>query len=497
MTKKTSGRYIDKSQEKTQERQRQNVLNKHLHLGIGVYVMILAYLIFIVISFTLKTETSFSVAEPGNIVESETFRGLIIRKEVVVNSETSGDTHFFITEGEKVKKGTLVSVVDNGGDVVAAIANQLTTTFMSSDHDAQISDSIMKNISDQVKNFVLQRSFSDYENVYALEHNMAKSVTDMSDAGSVYQRHLTKNDLDYSNLSNTAYVTDDNLYYSPNSGVISFEIDGFEDLNIDSFSTDRIDLLMQEPEASTYDSVENGQPLYKVVDNYKWYIATEINDVCEKFLEGKTNVQIHIAQTSKTLNPSIYSGKVINADDKTYLLLEMDRYLTDYMNVRFIDFTIVYNNIEGLKIPLSAVATKEFVEIPLEALVSNHNRQEVRKKISNESAVGKETLESIAIGMYYNNDKKTYIPITELLNVGDTIVYALSNGVNQEFIIGESFPVEGVYVINKGFASFKLIETLTYNDDYRIISDSTPYGVCIYDRIASDASVVSENEVVE
>ncbi|MDA3846475.1 MAG: hypothetical protein PF505_08010, partial [Vallitaleaceae bacterium] len=156
-------------------------------------------------------------------------------------------------------------------------------------------------------------------------------------------------------------------------------------------------------------------------------------------------------------------------------------------------FTVTYKNYEGLKIPNSAILTKDFVAVPRNAIINSDGREGVFIEVTGEDIQQK----VIAINFYYAEENYIYIPLSEELSQNDILVYK-DNDLDMIYPLsqGERESHEGVYVINKGYAGFALVETLTYNDDYRIVKTNTQNGVMMYDRIASDASTISENELI-
>jgi hypothetical protein len=95
------------------------------------------------------------------------------------------------------------------------------------------------------------------------------------------------------------------------------------------------------------------------------------------------------------------------------------------------------------------------------------------------------------------DDPYVYIPKNDQLGIGDTVVYVLENGENKAFTIKDLTKIQGVYVLNKGYAAFKFIEVLSYTDDYKLIKETTEYGVHPYDRIATNANKLVENQIIK
>ncbi|MBC7958548.1 MAG: hypothetical protein H7X94_01665 [Vallitaleaceae bacterium] len=486
-----NNRYIEKEKAKIKEKQRNALANKHISVGLGVYFLIFAYLIFIVLSFSFSEKTNYTMAEPGLIIESETFSGMIIKNEIVVTSNASGDIHYFIPEGEKVKKGTLVSCVDQNGifdSALKALQNsgiQALTSIADNNQYLQL----------QLKAYVLNQNNSTFQTTYQTKDYLLKTVTGLNKTIEVNDENALVQMVNSLSGDGKELALDSGFYYAPKSGVVSYNFDGFENVNLENFTFDYLNEQVVQNDVSEVKSTLNGGQLYKIVDNYNWYIIAEINDICEKFLQDKNNVEIYIPSKNQLVKANI--SEIINQEAKTYVILKFDRYLNDFLGDRFLDFTINYFDIQGIKIPLSSVVSKEFLKIPIEALEEDARELIVKKKVIDEDAIGGESLNSIPIEKYYLKEDFAYIPITEQLKVGDSLNYILEDGTNIAFPITETEKLEGVYVINKGYADFRFIETLSFNEDYKIIKDTTDYGVNKFDRIATDASLLEENQIIK
>ncbi|PKM95935.1 MAG: hypothetical protein CVU84_03795 [Firmicutes bacterium HGW-Firmicutes-1] len=495
MKKENGNRYIEKEKKAIKEKKTMNKANKHINLGLIVYFLIFAYLVFCVLNFSFSEKTNYTMAEPGSIIESELFSGIIIKDETIVSSKTEGAANYFVPEGEKVKKGTLISCVDNNGEITAAINAKLQEAKTLQLSDVNFSLNNYKYLQDKLKNYVLYKHSRPFEYTYSAKADIERAVLDASNTV------LLQDDQILRKILSNSVAQDENIHYATKSGVVSYQFDGFEGMKIESFTPESLDqaISSKNEDNTIVDalgalSITKDAPLFKIVSNYKWYLAAEINDICEKYLEDESHATIYINFNDMKMQGKIH--EIINKDTKTYIVLEFDRYLNEYLDDRFLDFSIIYSNSEGIKIPSSAITNKDFLKIPLEALVNSNQRYEVKKKIVGDDIVGGESLEGVTIPIYKISERDAYIPKSDKLKVGDEIVYVLEDGKNVEYKITEMLPIEGVYVINKGYAAFKFIEVISYTQDYKIVKDTTGFGVNQYDRIATDASILKENQII-
>ena len=161
-----------------------------------------------------------------------------------------------------------------------------------------------------------------------------------------------------------------------------------------------------------------------------------------------------------------------------------------YINERFVDIELIINEESGLKIPNSAITSKEFFTIPKKCFTtggdSDHLSLLVQNKDNNDVTLVTPTI-------YYESEKAYYVD-NEDVSEGDKIVLSDSS---KTYMIGkDKDSLVGVYNINKGYAVFKQINIISQNQEYSIIETKTAYGLSLYDHIALDGSKIKENETV-
>ena len=100
--------------------ERQNKVKKYrkplnLNIGMLIFGAIFIYVIICVIMY-FQTDhiVRYEVTE-GSLATNNIYRGIAIRKEEVVNTDTAGYVNFYAREGERVAKGDTVYIVDETG----------------------------------------------------------------------------------------------------------------------------------------------------------------------------------------------------------------------------------------------------------------------------------------------------------------------------------------------------------------------------------------------
>ena len=170
----------------------------------------------------------------------------------------------------------------------------------------------------------------------------------------------------------------------------------------------------------------------------------------------------------------------------------MKNSLIRYIDERFTNIELVLDSQSGLKIPNSAITSKEFYTVPKKYFTQGGDSSAPGLLIQSKEKK-KESVSLVQPTIYYETKKAYYID-DESVNAGDVVIQSDSSST---YTIGDDVgSLTGVYNINKGYAVFKQISILSQNDNYSIVDPKTDYGIALYDHIALDGSKVKENQLV-
>lgn len=169
----------------------------------------------------------------------------------------------------------------------------------------------------------------------------------------------------------------------------------------------------------------------------------------------------------------------------------IEKAMIRYANDRFIDIELVMREKTGLKIPQSAITSKEFFTIPKKYFTIGGDSSEPGLMIKH-TVDGVNTVKLVNPTLYYETDDYYYVD-SEEVSEGDLVL--LSNSQSTYQIGMDKDSLIGVYNINKGYAVFKQINIIYENAEYAIVETKTAYGISLYDHIALDASEIKENQL--
>lgn len=471
--------------------------NKHINFVVLVYVIILIYLVMVIyLSFTKEHFSSF-YAEYGQILNENSFHGIILRKESVVNSTEDGSVKYFIPEGTKARQGAYVCATNQDPELEKVITDQINQ------HLSQLNAAMSLTLEDhtvlqsKIRDYVIEKNSNDLEYTYLAKTNIQNTLMDLSSSVYVKDQALYQKVQQSIAANEEEHLANGTYYQMPVAGVVGYTMDGFEGYSIDNF-----DFAMTEKDVVLKDVSDNqntasGEPLFKVIDNRLVYIVAEIDAYCAKYLEDKNYITLYFPK--KNLNFVVKKYSIETKNDKIYASFEVDRFIDDFLIDRFVDFKIVYENYTGIKIPNESITTKQVYKVPRSAIFEEKGLYKVQRKVYDESDTTHTQINPIVIKVYLMDQTYAYIDVMNdetNLNVGDEIIYSesMEERVSESKLYQLESPLilDGVYVINKGYTDFRRIHILHEGDSFSIIEGSLSYSLGLYDRVVTDAKNVKE-----
>ena len=440
-----------------------------VNIGMIVFLIIFLYLLITVIIAATKPQVSITQVESGEIVDSISFTGIALREEQIVTTPEAGYMNYYISNGERTAKDKYVCVIDTQG----------TYSAESEDTSIEFTPSDYSEISDIISLYSSNYSGSRFSDIYSFKYNLQNSVTEI-----ISRQRINNASGDSAALHQIA---------APASGIVSYSYDNMESLTADDITDDLFNYSNYENhQLTSSERLEANAPAFRLTTNNVWSIVIKLSpeqaaSLNETLNENNTNVQIRFVKDDIT---TWATGRIFGSGDSMYAELEMTRYMIRYIYDRYIDIELTTNEAEGLKIPSSSVVEKDFYKIPVSYLVTEEDTNE--QGFYRTSADGT-TTEFVKPTIYKQDDEFCYVDMNEF-NLGDYIGEA-DSGVEQ-YRIGATESLTGVYNVNQGYAVFRLIDVIYQNDDYYIVRTGTSYGITLYDHIVLNASAVNEDDII-
>lgn len=462
---------------KSRSKQKVVKMRQKPRLFAGMLLLLLSiYAVIIFIQSITKSRVSIYEVTQTQIADDETVTGIILRDETLVRTNKAGYINYYIGEGARVGCKTTIYSVDETG--------RFADEFSSLDSGKiELSDEDTREIRSDIANYRDEFSLSEYSKVTNFKYSIDNTLLQMTTVSMLDKlNQLMKKDS--SSLE---------LVKAKKTGIISFCSDGKENLTIDNISADIFkDTSDNWEQLRKAESVKKGSAVYKLIQSEKWSVVVPLTNKQYKKIYDKASVPVVVKKDNMKLYPNVSTFTV---DSNYYARLDFNKYMIRYLDNRYLDIEIEFDNASGLKIPVSSIIKKKFYVIPKEYITKGGEHGDTGIMLLTYKKNGEqETTFKPASVFYEDEDGKAYIDAS-LFEPGSTIVKGTSKGTSS-IQLDTIKKFEGVYNCNQGYCEFRRIEKLYANDEYAIISNSTDYGLSTYDHIVLNPELINENDII-
>jgi putative membrane fusion protein len=316
-----------------------------------------------VVFFT--TDKTTYKAEYDNLDLVSTYEGLVFRNENLVTSNFSGTAEYFISSGEKVKKGQKILRINSDGanNQLEVDSGEVSNSELSKiiKIDIEKLDEEIKALESKVyenKNTDNYKEFTSIKKDLILKIDKRKKIAQNHDllkrgASSFKQTYIgSKNTQEGKSVE----------FYSPSSGIVTYEVDNFESIltleNIYSLDYDAIFESEISRKNLRGEYVKSGQSVYKVVDNSTWFIIANIKKDEINLYEKNKKIKMNL--NGVELNAVV--SDVFESDKHAVLVIKINEMYDEFYKDRVIDVSVIRENFQGVKIKRDSIVTIDGIQ---------------------------------------------------------------------------------------------------------------------------------------
>ena len=442
-----------------------------------IFGIILVYVIASVIkSFARDPITTYKVTS-SNINDNISATGIALRNENEITSAKSGYLIYFVRDGEKVKKNAPVCTVDETGNIINAIKQ----AGESDDGNTLFTHADYTNIRDTIDTYKSSYTNESFYNLYNFRSEIESKVMDLS--SQVMMKQI--------NSGGAAISSTLQNIKAGESGVVSYYIDGYEDKTPETLSDEDFNHAnYKKTSLKTGDILDSGSTVFKMTADENWHIVCQISEEQAKNLQEEEKVRFTINNDPNEIRSEF---SLIPKEDKTYLVIPLNKYMIDYISERFLNVEIILNKFDGLKVPNSAIIEKETYKIPKDYIQEDEDAAIKTVKVIrfDEEASGTDAENmDVELNIYKTDEDYYYVSKdsfkdTDIVMAGKKEVPTLSL---------EREKMEGVYLANAGVADFNEIEVIKSQDEFTIINADG--NLKEFDNVVLDAADVYDNQTL-
>lgn len=447
----------------------------NINIGMVIFAAIFVYIIICIFGyFTQKHITPYVVME-GSLSSNNIYKGIALRTEEIVTAEQAGYINYYAREGERVGVGNLVYTLDESGKLAdylkaeSAGENTLTAEDLSE-------------LKSEILGFVNKFSKENFSEVYDFKYSVQGTVLKLANA----------NILENIDEINGSGISDLIAFCkAPDTGIVVYSVDGYEDLTLEQFTTELFDTKSYEKsQLISNELIAKGDPVYKISKDEDWSIVIQTEKEKAEELVELEYVNVKFLKNQDTAWGQVTS--FTNEMGDTFVKLTFTNSMVTFCTDRFIDIELITEDETGLKIPNSSIVEKEFFIVPKEYITQGGNSSNYGVMREAYTEEGTATTEFIETTIYNETETEYYLDDSEL-RIGDYIIKPDST---DKYALSKRGSLIGVYNVNKGYADFKQINILYQNEEYSVVKSNTQYGLNVYDYIVLDSTSVNENELI-
>lgn len=438
-----------------------------INIGLIIFLFIFIYITANVVLYFNRERLSIYEVVSTTMAEGDTITGLILRDEQVFTAEQSGFVNCYVPDGSRAAKKDVIYTIDETGSVY--------TQLTEAGEEESVPGETVENLQELITRYQEEgrqgKGMERFEEIYSLRDTVLSEVLQSSGSSMLTSlKALLKTYGDNGNF---------HVNYADQSGIVAFYTDGYEGRAREAITAADFEAEKeyQKNYVNNASMVEAGSPVYKLIPSESWSILLPLTEEQYQKLAEQEYVNITIRRDgiNTTAAVSVYqNGGAYFAE------LTLQRYMVRYIGQRFLDVTLSLNQVQGLKIPKSAVVERQFYKVPLEYFTAGGDTSSNGLVKESFSENGETAHTFYATDLYYQDDDYGYISANGELRAGDRVKLTDSS---DTYVISETESLLGVYNANKGYALFRRIEMLYENEEYCIVADNTQFGLSEYDHI--------------
>ena len=435
---------------------------KKVNIGLIICAIIILYFVVYISDFFFSQRTSFFEVVPGYTVSSfdGKYTALILRSEQPVYSPSSGYVNFFVGDQTPIYVGQQAYLIDKSGELSSRLNQASQSTALLNENDLSV-------LEESMYHFKTSFKIDDYYEAYHFKYQLESQILDLVNT-SIFEN----NDIRFSGSYN--------IYNSEYAGIAMHYIDGFESVNTDSFDASSFRRNnYNKTIIKSNDYVNEGSPVYKVITSDNWYLIIQVSN--PDTFRGLDVVTIEFLKDNTITNANF---ELIARGGNYYGVISLSKYMIRYASDRYTQIAFTDDTYEGLMVPETAAMWKQYLAVPEEFLIMDDATGKEGFHVKTTQPNGIDIVAPRYPEILCRRDGLCYIPLEdETLKNGDLLIMDDSNN---EFTVGMTAALQGVFVNINGTAQFRFIDIIGSNNGYYIVKENTKNGVKMYDQVYTD-----------
>ena len=336
-------------------------------------IICLSYL-FRFIFYNVETE----IVRYNSIENAIRTKALFVRSESTVALPEGVEISYKVNEGDKVSFGKkiLEIIKNNQADEDIAIkikqlddrVNEIKQSDISNNFFSQDKEKIESQINERVTDLKKIARSGDFEKLNAVRDDLAANLYKKSliyGNGSFFGKNLEQLQKEKSTLEGI-YNNSIDVIYAQSSGIVSYSLDGYEQIlnpsNIKDFKLNSVKEIMDSLNSKKNEESKDTAIGVKLVDNFEWYTCSLISEELTKGLKVGKKIKLRFGELGNAqVNGDIH--EVSQPEGGTCLVIvRITEHVDDFYKKRISDMDIIRDYNEGFTIPNKAIVVKDNIK---------------------------------------------------------------------------------------------------------------------------------------
>ena len=319
-----------------------------INIGAIIFVILFVYMVVNIGIYLSKDHIAIYEVVKKSIADDNCVTGLVLRDETVYYTDKAGYINYFYQEGSKVSKKSQVYTIDESGSIYSMLSSM--------ENETSLSEADIKRVRSSISSFRDSYSDCDYEKISSLKYDLENDIMEINNASMLEKLQEVLKDSGNSGVFSTVN--------SKESGIIAYTVDGMEELKLETLTKQDFDSSAYAQKQQNTRSTEvtaSGSPVYKLANSEDWQIVLPLTEEQYEKVKDLSVVSLTFVKDGIDTKASIETTVI---EGENYAVLSLNRFMVRYINDRYLEVELKLNAATGLKIPVSAVTTKDFYVIP-------------------------------------------------------------------------------------------------------------------------------------
>ena len=291
-------------------------------------------------------------------------KGFLILNEKTYTARGEGVVDYTVRDGERVPKDFVVANLNLMTDVtdlkeellkVQSAIEHKNQNLNPSNENFEITDTEINLMTTIQDSLITEEMSGVLEAIETLELNTKKNV-DITEISSLI--NLSNQELEDRRDELSRQISTNNVVYkSENSGIVTYKVDNLEEVFTEDIIPDITYDFLREYSVIDYEGQKNqvntGDPLYKIVDNFNYYIAISIDDTNTiRGLKSGDNLDLNINSNIST------NGRIVEinkTDETAVVVVGLEDKLKEVGFDRQVDISIIKDKSKSFLIPTRSI----------------------------------------------------------------------------------------------------------------------------------------------